>query len=275
MKGPATRTICSRPRAPTKLWSSTWVQETLFDFWRTVSQYKASKELLSNSKLDTRRVKNLTALDFTTSYFDLLEAEKVVTVAQQEVARLEAHKRDAQNLYDAGSITKNDLLQAEVRLIDGTQRLLNANNARALAASKVNNLLVRPLSKPLQVVDIEFKPEPPPFTMDEAWDKALKDRPEMLIANGTIKALKFTETARKADYYPTIFVNGGINYSQNQFLFHQTNYSATLGMNVNLFEGGATQAAVAKIKYQEDQTLNSATSSRTTSGWKWKGTSLT
>ncbi len=188
-------------------------------------------------------------------YFDLLEAEKVVTVAQQEVARLEAHKRDAQNLYDAGSITKNDLLQAEVRLIDGTQRLLNANNARALAASKVNNLLVRPLSKPLQVVDIEFKPEPPPFTMDEAWDKALKDRPEMLIANGTIKALKFTETARKADYYPTIFVNGGINYSQNQFLFHQTNYSATLGMNVNLFEGGATQAAVAKIKYQEDQTL--------------------
>ena len=55
-------------QAPTDFWSfSASVQETLFDFWRTVSQYKASKELLNNSKLDTGRVKNLTALQFTTS----------------------------------------------------------------------------------------------------------------------------------------------------------------------------------------------------------------
>jgi outer membrane protein len=244
------------PQVPTDYWSfSASVQQTLFDFWRTIGLYKANKEFLSNSKLDTARVKNLTALQFTTAYFDLLEAEKVVTVAQQEVDRLEAHRRDAQNLYTSGAITKNDLLQAQVRLTDGTQRVLNANNLRALRASRVNNLLVRPLTRPLQVVDIEFKPEPPPFTLEEAWDRAMQDRPEIQIVTGSLKALHLLETARKADYYPTIFVRGGVDFSHNQFVFHQTNYSATVGMTVNLFSGGATSAAVAKIQYQQDQAL--------------------
>jgi outer membrane protein TolC len=59
------------PQVPTDYWSfSASVQQTLFDFWRTIGLYKANKEFLSNSKLDTARVKNLTALQFTTAYFD-------------------------------------------------------------------------------------------------------------------------------------------------------------------------------------------------------------
>lgn len=244
------------PEAPNNFWSmSATVQQTLFDFWRTIGTYKASKEQLNVTKLDTARVRNLSALEFTTAYFDLLEAEKVVAVAQQEVARLEAHRKDAQNLYSSGAITKNDLLQAQVRVTDATQRLLNANNVRALGASRVNNLLVHPLTRPLRVTDIEFVPQPPPFTLDEAWEKAINDRPEIKIANGSLKALHFQETAKKADYYPTFFVQGGVDFSQNPFVFHQTNYSAILGMSVNLFAGGATSAAVAKIKHQQDQVL--------------------
>src|SRR5208283_1940235 len=127
------------------------IQQTLFDFWRTVSRYDESKEALHNAMLDTARVRNLGTLEFASAYFGLLEADQMVIVAQQEVERLKAHLRDAQSLYSSGVITKNDLLQAEVRVKDGIQRLLTAGNVRALQASKVNNLLVRPLDRPLHV----------------------------------------------------------------------------------------------------------------------------
>ena len=241
---------------PNNFWTySASIQQTIFDFWRTISLYQAGKELLANSKLDTARVRNLSALQFTGVYFDLLEAERLVNVAQAEVERLDAHLKDAQNLYSSGVITKNDLLQAEVRLKDATQRLLNARNLRALRASSLNNVLVRPLDKPVRVVDIAFEPEPPPFTLYEAWDTALKDRPEVRIVDGALRAFKFEETARKADYYPTFFVKGGVDYSQNQYVQHDTNWSAIFGMSVNLFSGGATKAEVARIRSQQDQVL--------------------
>jgi len=244
------------PENPSNFWTySASIQETLFDFWRTISLYKAGKELLANSKLDTARVRNLSALQFTRVYFDLLEAERLVAVAQAEVERLDAHLKDARNLYTSGVITKNDLLQAEVRLKDGTQRLLSARNLRALRASSLNNVLVRPLDQTVRVVDIAFEPEAPPFTLDEAWDRALKDRPEIRIVDGSLKALHFEETARKADYYPTFFVKGGVDYSQNQYLLHDTNWSAIVGMSVNIFSGGATKAEVAKLRSQQDQVL--------------------
>lgn len=242
------------PEAPNNFWTySASIQETLFDFWRTLSRYREGKEVLATRKLDTARVRNLSALQFTRVYFDLLEAERLVAVAQAEVERLDAHLKDAQNLYGSGVITKNDLLQAEVRLKDGTQRLLSARNLRALRASSLNNVLVRPLDKPVRVVDIAFEPEAPPFTLDEAWDRALKDRPEIRIVDGTLKALKLEETATKADYYPTFFVRGGVDYSQNQYLLHDTNWSAIVGMSVNLFAGGATRAEVAKLHSQQEQ----------------------
>jgi len=242
--------------APSDFYSySASIQQTLFDFWRTVSRYDESKEALHNAKLDTARVRNLATLEFAAAYFDLLEAEKLVIVAQQEVERLKSHLHDAQSLYSSGVITKNDLLQAEVRVKDGTQSLLKAGNVRALQASKVNYLLVRPLERPIHVVDIEFIPQPPPFTLDEAWDIALKERPEIQIVDGTLKALHLEEIARKADYYPTFFVKGGVDYQQNQYLYHYTNWSAIVGMSVNLFSGGATEAAIARTRSQQDQVL--------------------
>lgn len=244
------------PQYQTEFWSvNASVQQTLFDFWRTISRYKQSRELLSNRQIDTARVRNLSALQFTTAYFDLLEAEKMVGVAKQEVERLEGHRRDAQTLYNSGVITKNDWLQAEVRLKDGAQRLLSAENAKTLQVSRINNLLVRSLTTPLHALDIGYSLEAPPLSLEAAWEEALKERPEIKIAQGSLKVLQLEKTARQADYYPVIFVKGEVDYTQNEYVFHNTNWAATVGMNINLFSGGATSAAIARVKSQQAQVL--------------------
>ena len=68
------------------------------------------------------------ALQVIEAYFGVLEGEKLVLTADQELHSVEEHRRVAQALYENGAVTRNDLLQAEVRLASARQKLLAARN---------------------------------------------------------------------------------------------------------------------------------------------------
>ena len=135
------------------------VQQTLFDFRGNASRYEASRSFLSAAMLETRRARNIAAIEFVLAYLDLLEQEKIVTVGEKEQEALEAQRQNARSLYQEGVITKNDLLQAEVKLSDIQQRLLTARTLRAIRASRLNSLLLMPLNTPVQVRDVTDMPD--------------------------------------------------------------------------------------------------------------------
>lgn len=227
------------------------IQQTLYDFQGDASRYEASKMILESKKLDTRRIRNIAAINFAIIYFDLLESRKMVKVAEQEVDRVESHLKVAGNLYDEGVITKNDLLQAEVRLSDSKQRLLTARNVRSVNESRLNNALVRPLKTPVEVVDVEAPPSFPEISVETAWQTAEIERPEIRIVTDTLKSLDLEQTARRAEYYPKFTVNGGYDYQENRYMVHQDNWSLIFGMTLNLFSGGRTRAEIAKLGEQK------------------------
>jgi len=187
------------------------------------------------------------AIGFALAYFDLLEAEKIVAVAGREVERVEAHLRDARNLYEEGVITKNDLLQAEVRLSDARQRLLSAGNQRAINVSRLNNIMVRPLNTGLDPVDPDGTAFPLTAVSREGEGEAVFLRPEVQIVDETLKALGLEELSKKAEYYPRIFARGSYDYTENRFQTHEGNWAMTIGLGVNLFSGGSTKAEIEKL----------------------------
>ena len=73
--------------------------QMLYDFGKTSSSIDAAKYGLKAREIDTFRVRNRAALDFITAYLDLLEAEKLLQVAGDEVKQFEAHKKDAEARY--------------------------------------------------------------------------------------------------------------------------------------------------------------------------------
>lgn len=228
------------------------VQQTLFDFRGNASRYAASKAILSSKKLDVIRMKNLVALDFLLIYFDLLEAEKMFLVAGKEVERLEAHLRDAIHLYEEGVITKNDLLQAEVQISDAKQRLLSAENLRSLTASRLNNILSRQLTEEVRVADIDgLSHDNLIIDKVRAWEEAEKSRPEIMIVDETLKSLDFEKKAKVSEYFPQLFVRGGYDYTENEFMVHEDNWYIMLGLNMNIFQGGATRAGLNRIENQK------------------------
>jgi outer membrane protein len=234
------------------------IRQTLYDFGENASRYGSSMMKVQARKLETRRVRNLAAIEFAVIYFDVLESEKMVYVSEKEVERLESHLRDARNLYDEGVITKNDLLQAEVRLSDARQRLLTAKTGREINASRLNNSLARPLKTKVEVVDVsEIPREILDVRMDieKAWEAAEKQRPEIQIVDVTLKSLDLDEEAKKAEFYPKLVAQGSYDYTQNRYSTAQGNWAATLGLGINLFSGGKTKAEVAKVRFQKERLI--------------------
>ena len=249
------------------------VSQTIYDFEGNASRYGASKALLAASKEDTARTRNLVALRFAISYFDLLESGRMVQVAREEAARLQTHLADAQNLYAQGVITKNDLLQAEVRISDASRRLVDAENARDIAASRVNNLLARPLTTKFEPVDV---PEGEVFytggpaaagswagapgggktpDLPRAWAAAQKRRPELAVIAEDLKSLGLEKKAAKSEYFPRFFAQGGYDYTKNRYMTPNGNFSLILGMGINLYGGGATRAEIERDEARKSRLL--------------------
>ncbi len=217
--------------------------QLLYDFGKTSSSIDAAQYGLKARELMTGRSKSQAALDFTVAYLDLLESEKLLTVATEEVTRYEAHKKDAETRYRAGVITKNEVLQADVTLADSQQRLVTAENLHSLRESKINSLLLKPLNNVVQPEEIRVSPAAG-LTLEEAWISAEASRSLLKEMDAAIAAKEQDVRSTQAEYLPTLYVSGGYEYDENKYMVHQDNWSAIVGVNINLFSGGASSSKV-------------------------------
>jgi len=123
-----------------------------------------------------------------------------------------------------------------------------------VTTSRLNSILVRPLTSDIQVEEIkETSPQIIEMNREKAWRIAERQRPEILIVAETMEALDLEKTARKAEFFPRLFLKGGYDFTENQYQLHEGNWSVTLGMGLNLFQGGATKAELMKIDSQRDR----------------------
>ncbi len=221
--------------------------QLLYDFGKTSSSVDAAKYELKTREIETQRARNRAALEFIIAYYDLLEAEKLLQVAGEDVQRYEAHQHDAQVRYDAGVVTKNEVLQADVTLADSNQRYLTADNLRSLRASRLNSLLQRPLNDDVRVEEVTKTPASG-ITLQEAWTAAESLSPEIQVIDAEILARQESIRAVQAEYLPTFYLSGGYDYQENEYQVHPSNWSVVAGVNINLASGGATSSRVSMGK---------------------------
>ena len=217
--------------------------QVLYDFGKTSSSVSSAKYSLKAREAMTFRARNRAALEFIIAYFDLLEAEELLKVAQEEVTSYVAHGKDASARFKAGVVTRNEVLQAEVMLADSKQRLLTAENNRTLRASRLNSLLMRPLNEPVQpqeIVGHALGPVP----LDQAWAEAEQSNPDLKDLDARVRAKEESISYVRSEYLPTLYVSGGYEYQENQYQLHPDNWTVIAGVNINLFAGGSTSSKV-------------------------------
>jgi outer membrane protein len=228
------------------------VYQTLFDFGKSLSNYRASKEMIRASEANIDSVRRVAILEFVVAYFNVLEAEKMITVAEKEVESLESYLSDIQHLYEQGSAVKNDLLPAQVRLADAKQKLISARSAKSVAVARLNNILALPLGDETAVEDIKMKPPELPL-VEGAWKVAQKLRPEIAFYERQIQASRLSAKAKSVANLPTVYADGGYSYLKNQFQVHQDNAFFELGAKMNFYDGGAARAELLKERARQRQ----------------------
>ncbi len=228
------------------------VYQTLFDFGKSLSNYHASKDLFKATKAHTESVKKVATLEFIVAYFNFLETEKMITVSEKEVESLASYLKDMEHLYEQGSVVKNDLLPAKVKLSDAEQKLISAQNELEIARARLNNILALPLRENTEAQDIQMEsPELP--EMEDAWATAQSQRPEVAFYADQINASVSAERAKAVENFPVLFADGGYSYSQNKYQVHEDNLSASLGVKMNFYDGGAARAELLKERSRQKQ----------------------
>ena len=221
--------------------------QLIYDFGRTSSSISAANYGLKAQEAGTLRTRNRAALDFINAYFDLLEAEELLKVAEEEVTQYQAHQKDASARLKAGVVTRIEVLQTEVTLADSRQRLLTAENHRALKASRVNSILMRSLTAEVHPSEITGHPLVP-VSLEESWAAAEAQNPDLQDLDARIRAREENVSSLRGEYLPSIFVSGGYEYNENRYMVNQDNWSIIAGVNISLFAGGSTDAKVAMAR---------------------------
>ncbi len=242
----------SFPSTNRNFWSSkTSIDQTIFDFWGTPSRYQAAILGKSASLLDTAKTRDDLFLNVCKGYFSTLKAQKMEIVAQQEVVDLQAHQKIAQDQYEFGVVTYNDVLQADVSLADAEQRLIVAKTDTIDIRSAFNKLLALPVSAATALKDEKL--ETRPWDLQEATDVALKQRSDLKASTERILQQGKVVTQTKAQFFPRIYAQAGQTFQQNDYLLHDTQWFGIFGMQWTLFSGLDTKAQVAQAKLKVSQ----------------------
>ncbi|MHB8769563.1 MAG: TolC family protein [Syntrophales bacterium] len=238
-----------------------WIVEArqpLFSGGTILANYEASRTGTEIARLDEAATRQDLVLEVRTAYFSVLKAERILEVARQSLAQLQAHRAIAQSFFEQGMIPRNDLLVAEVEHANGRQFLLRAENGLEITRSRFNTLLRRPLSTPVAIVD-DMGDRPYTKSVDDCIAAALERRPEIRAFALRRQQAGSQVKAARGEYYPSVSLVGnyakfgdtpGVSGSPYK---DQENWYLMAVATWNFWEWGRTRHRVAAVVSRENQ----------------------
>ena len=221
---------------------SVYLEQLIYNFGKTSSSIRMQKfrELAEEYKYLDSICETIN--DVKLKYFNVILAEEVINVQKQNVDINERILRTTEELYKKGQKTDIDQINAQVYLSDAKMRLVSAQNDYQQALADLSNAMFIAGQPDFKVVKIDvfdsydafFSPvflETPkgqwhnmtgrqrekelgnvqelPFTLEEAWETAYKNSPDLKVVKSTLSAMKESVTLTKRQFYPELGVRTG------------------------------------------------------------------
>jgi len=217
---------------------------TLYDFGRRKARSQQAVATLDSVTQDLEALRSDVALRVIETYFGILESRKIVQAAEDEVKQIEEHRRVAQVLFEEGVVTRNDVLQADVRLAAARQKLLSMRNLRENVWLQLNFLTGSQGGFRAELDDSAVVGNTTVAIQGGTPD--LSGRHDLQALRYGLAASEYSVTEAGSEFYPELYTRLGVDYIQNDKVREQAIMSATLGLKVNLFDGFASSAAKEK-----------------------------
>jgi outer membrane protein len=213
----------------------------LFNGGYLKNDIKAKELSLKAANLTVQETENDITLSITQAFLNILLAKENIVNMEELLATSRAQLKQAQQQFDAGSLSRKDFLQFESQVASDEYNLVNANNTY-----RQNNLALKQLLLLPTTYDFEVT-VPSSLTVDASAQDLLQTqaaaqqkRPE--VANGEV-AVQLAETNLakvKAGTLPTISLGASLStgYSDNQRNAYlkqlNNNFYQSLGVNMSI-----------------------------------------
>jgi TolC family type I secretion outer membrane protein len=220
-------------------------RQLIYDFGKVSA---VVEEARANSRLaegELERVREVVVQNVRTAYFGLLQAQRLVGVADANMARAELNLRSAQGFFDVGTKPKSDVTRAEVDVANARVLVIRARNNVRLAQTTLANTLGLDATLPIEIEDI-LNYEPVSLDPAQLLTEALGNRPELRQAQALLDASRAQLAGARARYAPDLNLTGSLGGASNDLAFEGlANLSQVWSLGVtlswNLFEGFFTQ----------------------------------
>jgi outer membrane protein TolC len=181
------------------------------------------------------------ALQIIETYFGILETGKLIQAASDEVAQVAEHRRVAQVLFEEGVVTRNDCLQADVRLAAARQKLLAVSNRRENIWLQLNFLTGNTAGFRADLDESAAVAGAAQTGQDGSLD--LTRRHDIRALQHNLEAGESEVKESRSNFLPEIYSRLALDYVQNDKVREQAIMSAVIGIRINLFDGYASTAA--------------------------------
>ncbi|MGE5248023.1 MAG: TolC family protein [Verrucomicrobiota bacterium] len=208
--------------------------------------YKMARAEEEAKKLDYSRVKEETVYRVLAAYLDVLTAKEYVAVADQELSDSREHQRLAEAAESAGTGLSSDVLRAKVSVAAAEAGKVTAENRLELAQRALGLAMGQADAHP---VDVSGPPPefPDPGTL-EMLQAAAADRADLRAVSMRVENAGNAETLRKAEYLPTVGLQGAyqLDAENGPLEVDHRSWSLGVGLKWNLFDGLRREAGVSK-----------------------------
>lgn len=231
---------------------------TIFDFGARAGRIDAAKAQLLGSNFAFNDVHRRLIFRVSEAYYQLLNAAGQEAAARVSLANAQAVQQAAEASLSNGLATLPDVLEArsasaqgdyELQAALGAEDIAHGNLATALGASPTATIHV-------QTIDQIATPDAVEGSVDEAIDRAFRQRPDLMRQIAAIRAADARLKEAHAAYYPSLSLRVEPD-AQSLYGMQQTlpwghtadlDGKVSLGLNWTIFDGGARKNRVAQAQ---------------------------
>jgi outer membrane protein len=186
---------------------------TLFNGFQIKNNIKLNDTNLKASSKDLDAARNDIMLNVALSYLQVVTNEELIEVAKRQVEASELQVARTAKLVEAGTLAEANLLDLKAQLANDELTLVNAENNLETAKLGLKQLMNMPGSEQINVVKIPVA-DPALRAYDasiqEIFDTALGNLPQMKAANLRIEAAKTNIDLARGAGMPSLTLNGGV-----------------------------------------------------------------
>lgn len=244
-------------------YASLSLSQLIYDFGQTTGAIDASRFSLEASEANLHQYIQDVVLDLRTAFYDVLEKQRLVAVAEEAIKNYEQHLYRAKRYYEAGVRTRIDVTNAQVNLSNARLDKLRADSD--LKASRVvfeNVLGVRPGDGDYtleighaRLEDLAAEKPQIDSSLDTLLATAFENRADMRQVHLLTEAAQSNITQAKGGYFPSIQAVGSYDAYETDLNASSfpDQWNVSIGLTWELFSGFKTEGEVAesKARYRE------------------------